>query len=188
MTTRSEKGNVLRMVRKVQPQSTGLSTEGARRMIEIAIPDAKLRRLALRLADAAGSAVGETVGAVFMAKSAGIVQAQKHGAVGDPGGAEGRRRRAIEALEPAVEAAIATLYRAGDAALRSALQEVLPQLRTAARHASRSRKAGRPRLGKGRAWYVQRLRDLGATDRQAEQIVSAVVGMPAQNIPEPPLE
>jgi hypothetical protein len=163
-----------------------MSGDASRRMIDLALPPGEARRAALTLELHAGPAVGEAIGAVFMAKSARLIQAQKHGGIDDPGGAEGRRRRALEAIERVIEASTAKLYHHGDAALRAALRDVLPLLRAAARQTSQKRSTGRPTLGAGRARYVQRLRDLGATDRQAERIVSAIVGIRAQNIPDSP--
>ncbi len=174
---------------RVRASNGRMSEEVARLIIAHVLngTPAAVSRSIKRLCAVAGlQAVGETVLAVFMARSAQIIGGQKHGTVDDPGGAEGRRTRGLEALDEAIRKVQPHLYHAGDGALRRALGALLPPIREAGRHASPKPNAGRPRLGRGRGSLVQCFRDLGATDHEAEAIVSAVRGMPAEDILEPP--
>jgi hypothetical protein len=171
-----------------------MSEATAARMIEFGLREAPEALLSYvhRLAAAKGVvAVGEAVSAVFFARSADAIRGQKHGTKIDPGGAEGRRTSALEALDAAVCRAQGRLYHGGDTRLLKALQELLPLIREAGRHAStrppgpKGGKQGRRPIG-NRPALVQRFVALGSSARKAEQIVSAIEGMRAQNIPDPP--
>jgi len=163
------------------PPVTGAGETCARAMIAEALPNAPKAALHAveRLCGLVGApSVAVVVTYVWVAK-AGATKAQTTVS-------EDRRRHALDALDDAVRQAQERLYHANDAHLWKALGALLPLVRAAGHDATpKAQGGGRPRLGPGRAAMVQDFRDLGATTREAEMIVSAVRGVRAHHLPEP---